>query len=88
MRVVGGWGSLIVLFSVVSTVGITVTQREVEIGLLRTIGATPRQAKRLVRAETFLVALVASARRRGPGLPRRLRCCSRCCATATSSPTQ
>ena len=51
--VVGGWGALIVLFAVVSTVGITVTQREVEIGLLRTIGATPRQARRLVRAETL-----------------------------------
>jgi putative ABC transport system permease protein len=59
--VVGGWGALIVLFAVVSTVGITVTQRETEVGLLRTIGATPRQVKRLVRAETFLVALVAAA---------------------------
>jgi putative ABC transport system permease protein len=59
--VVGGWGALIVLFAVVSTVGITVTQREAEVGLLRTIGATPRQARRLVRAETLLVAVVASA---------------------------
>ena len=59
--VVGGWGALIVLFAVVSTVGITVTQREVEIGLLRTIGATPRQARRLVRAETLLVAAAAAA---------------------------
>ena len=33
--VVGSWGALIVLFAVVSTVGITVTQRETEIGLLR-----------------------------------------------------
>ena len=33
--VVGAWGALIVLSAVVSTVGITVTQREVEIGLLR-----------------------------------------------------
>jgi putative ABC transport system permease protein len=59
--VVGSWGALIVLFAVVSTVGITVTQREVEIGLLRTIGATPRQARRLVRAETLVVSLVGSA---------------------------
>ncbi|OJF14871.1 ABC transporter permease [Couchioplanes caeruleus] len=58
--VVGGWGSLIVLFAVISTVGITATQREVEIGVLRTIGATPRQARRLIRAETLVVALVAS----------------------------
>ncbi|QIG44373.1 ABC transporter permease [Nocardioides anomalus] len=59
--VVGGWGTLIVLFAVVSTVGITVTQREDEVRLLRTVGATPRQTKRLVRAETGAVALVAAA---------------------------
>jgi putative ABC transport system permease protein len=59
--VVGGWGALIVLFAVVSTVGITVTQRASEVGLLRTIGATPRQARRLVRAETLVVALLAAA---------------------------
>ncbi|HYF71233.1 MAG TPA: ABC transporter permease, partial [Nocardioides sp.] len=59
--VVGAWGAIIVLSAVVSTVGITVAQREVEIGLLRTVGATPRQPSRLVRAETLLVAVVASA---------------------------
>jgi putative ABC transport system permease protein len=58
--VVGGWGALIVLFSVASTVGITVGQRDTEIALLRTIGATPRQARRLVRAETLAVCLAAS----------------------------
>lgn len=59
--VVGGWGTLIVLFSAVSTVGITVRQRQTEIGLLRTVGATPRQARRLVRAEVVAVALVAAS---------------------------
>ncbi|WP_296603533.1 ABC transporter permease [Nocardioides sp.] len=59
--VVGAWGAIIVLSAVVSTVGITVTQREVEIGLLRTVGATPGQASRLVRAETLLVAALGSA---------------------------
>jgi len=59
--VVGAWGAIIVLSAVVSTVGITVTQREVEIGLLRTVGATPRQTSRLVRAETLLVATLAAA---------------------------
>ncbi len=58
--VVGAWGALIVLFSVVSTVGITVRQRQTEIGLLRTVGATPRQARRLVRAEVLVVAGVAA----------------------------
>jgi putative ABC transport system permease protein len=58
--VVGGWGTLIVLFSVASTVGITTTQRASEIGLLRTIGATPRQVRRLVVRETTVVAGLAA----------------------------
>jgi len=58
--VVGGWSIPIVLFAVVSTVGITVAQRDVEVGLLRTIGATPGQVKRLVRLETLLVATVGA----------------------------
>lgn len=58
--VVGGWGSLIVLFSVASTLGITVRQRAEEIGLLRVVGATPRQARRLVLAEASVVTVVAA----------------------------
>ncbi|MDQ6522786.1 ABC transporter permease [Nocardioides sp. LHD-245] len=58
--VVGGWGALIVLFSVASTVAITTTQRATEIGLLRTIGATPRQARRLIARETGAIALTAA----------------------------
>jgi putative ABC transport system permease protein len=53
--VVGGWGTLIVLFSVASTLAITVRQRAEEIGLLRIVGATPRQARRLVLAEAATV---------------------------------
>ena len=59
--VVGSWGTAIVLFSLASTIGITVRQRGVEIGLLRTIGSSPRQARRLVRVETLLVSAVAAA---------------------------
>lgn len=58
--VVGGWGAVIVLFSVASTVGITATQRAAEIGLVRTIGATPRQARRLIVRETGVVAVTAA----------------------------
>lgn len=58
--VVGGWGSAIVLFSVASTLGITVRQRAEEIGLLRVVGATPRQARRLVLAEAAAVTGVAA----------------------------
>ncbi|KRF13797.1 hypothetical protein ASG90_13260 [Nocardioides sp. Soil797] len=58
--VVGSWGTIIVLFSLASTLGIAVRQRDVEIALLRTIGASPGQARRMIRIETFLVAVVAS----------------------------
>jgi putative ABC transport system permease protein len=58
--VVGGWGSAIVLFSVASTLAVTVRQRETEVGLLRAIGATPRQARRLIRAEALMVTVVAA----------------------------
>ena len=58
--VVGGWGTMIVLFSLASTLGIAVRQRGVEIALLRTVGGTPRQARRMVRVETLVVAVLAS----------------------------
>ena len=58
--VVGAWGSLIVLFSVASTLTITVRQRAEEIGLLRIVGATPRQARRIVLAEASVVTIVAA----------------------------
>jgi putative ABC transport system permease protein len=59
--VVGSWGALIALFSLTSTLGITVRQRDTEIGLLRTIGSTPRQARRMIRSETFVLAALGSA---------------------------
>ncbi len=59
--VVGSWGSLIVLFSVVSTVGIVAEQRIGEAGLLRTIGATPRQVRARIVYEAAAVTLLAAA---------------------------
>ena len=59
--VVGAWGTVIVLFSVASTLGIVVRQREVELGLLRVVGATTRQVRRLVRAETLVVSAAGAA---------------------------
>lgn len=58
--VVGSWGSVIVLFSVASTLAITVRQRAEEIGLLRVVGATPRQSRRLVLAEAGAVSGAAA----------------------------
>lgn len=59
--VVGGWGTLTVLFAVASTVGIVAEQRAREAALLRMIGATPRQARGLIVIEAAVVALVAAA---------------------------
>lgn len=59
--IVGGWSSLIVLFSVASTVGIVAEQRIGEAGLLRTIGATPRQVRALIVYEAAAVTLCAAA---------------------------
>lgn len=59
--VVGSWGALIALFSLTSTLGIAIRQRDVEIGLLRTIGTTPRQARRMIRFETAALAVVGTA---------------------------
>lgn len=59
--VVGCWGAVITLSSLTSTIGIAVRQRDTEIGLLRTIGTTPRQARRLIRLETLAVAIAGTA---------------------------
>jgi putative ABC transport system permease protein len=58
--VIGGWGTLIVLFSVASTLAVSVGQRAEEIGLLRVVGASPRQVRRLIRLEVATVAVVAA----------------------------
>jgi putative ABC transport system permease protein len=58
--VVGGWGTVIVLFSVASSVGITAEQRARETALLRTVGATPRQARALIVREAVAVCALAA----------------------------
>ena len=57
--VVGGWGLVIVLFSVASTMSVSVHQRTTEIGLLRALGAVPRQVRRQLTTETAVLGDVA-----------------------------
>jgi putative ABC transport system permease protein len=59
--VVGGWGMLIVGFSVMSTLSLLVNQRNTEMALLKSIGATPAQIGRLIVGEAAVVALIAAA---------------------------
>lgn len=49
------------VFVVASTFALSVAQRRREFGLLRAVGATPRQVRRMIYGEAFLVGLVASA---------------------------
>ena len=56
-------GSLITvmaMFIVASTLGLTVQLRRRQIALLRAVGATPRQLRRLVLRQTLLVAIPAA----------------------------
>ncbi|MEU1318693.1 ABC transporter permease [Streptomyces tibetensis] len=53
--------AFVTVFNVSSTFAFAVAQRRREFGLLRTIGATPRQVKRLVYGEALLVGVVGAA---------------------------
>jgi len=57
--VVGGWGMLIVVFAVTSTLTLSVRQRSKEMALLKAVGATPAQVGRMIVLEAALVAVVA-----------------------------
>ncbi|PGH50678.1 FtsX-like permease family protein [Streptomyces sp. Ru87] len=56
---VGGNVLLVAVLVVHSTMSLSVRHRRREIALLRAVGATPRQIRRMVAAETSLVAAVA-----------------------------
>ncbi|HEY3718210.1 MAG TPA: FtsX-like permease family protein [Jatrophihabitantaceae bacterium] len=65
--VVGGWGLVIVIFAVVSTMQLAVRQRAEEFALLRTIGTTQKQVRRIVLGESLLVGGMASVLALLPG---------------------
>jgi putative ABC transport system permease protein len=54
-----GTAVLLAIFVVAATLGLSVMQRGREIALLRAIGATPRQVRRLLIREAFVIALAA-----------------------------
>jgi putative ABC transport system permease protein len=56
------------LFVVASTFGFVVASRRRELGLLRLVGATPRQVRRLVLGESLVVAVLSAAIGCGLGL--------------------
>src|SRR3954463_5759484 len=63
-----GLALFIALFVVVSTMGLSIQQREREIALLRAVAATPGQVRRLIGWEAAIVGLVGSAAGVWPGM--------------------
>ncbi|MFG2716795.1 ABC transporter permease [Streptomyces sp. NPDC048416] len=55
----GGVAAMVAVFTAAGTVALSVGQRRREYALLRAIGATPRQIRRTIATETFLVAPLA-----------------------------
>jgi putative ABC transport system permease protein len=66
--VAGGWCLLIVVFAVASTLTLSVSQRAAEMALLRSVGATPAQVRRMIIVEAGGLATVAAVLAVAPGL--------------------
>ncbi|WP_370933131.1 FtsX-like permease family protein [Amycolatopsis sp. cg13] len=56
---VGGWGLVLVVVAVMSTLGLLVRQRDTELALLKSIGATPAQIGKLIVGEALSIAIIA-----------------------------
>ncbi|MFE5666779.1 FtsX-like permease family protein [Streptomyces niveus] len=65
--VFGSWAVLVVLFGVASTLGLTLQQRTREMALLRSIGTTPSQLRRMILMETSVLSVIATALAVAPG---------------------
>lgn len=59
-NVVGGWGLLLSVFAVASTLTLAVRQRAAEIALLKSVGATPAQLGRMITGEAAGLAVAAA----------------------------
>jgi putative ABC transport system permease protein len=63
----GGLSVLVALFVVASTLGLATRQRRRELALLRAIGTTPRQLRRMVLGEALVVGVLAIGAAAGLG---------------------
>jgi putative ABC transport system permease protein len=57
----GGIGGFVALFVVAGTFALAIAQRRRETAVLRALGATPRQVRRLIAGEALIVSVVATA---------------------------
>ncbi|MFI0371101.1 FtsX-like permease family protein [Actinomadura sp. 1N219] len=67
-NVVGGWGLLLVVFAVTSTLTLSVRQRAAEMALLKSVGATPAQLGRMIVGEAAGLAVAAALLGIVPGM--------------------
>jgi putative ABC transport system permease protein len=58
---------LVSVFGVASMLALSIAQRQQDLALLRAVGATPRQLRRLILRETLLLSLLATALAYIPG---------------------
>ncbi|MDT8910611.1 FtsX-like permease family protein [Amycolatopsis sp. PS_44_ISF1] len=65
--VTGGLSTLVAVFVVASTLLLSTQQRQRELALLRAIGTTPRQLRRMVLGEALVVGLLAAGAAAGLG---------------------
>jgi putative ABC transport system permease protein len=63
----GGLGMMVAIFVVAGTLGLSIQQRQRELALLRAIGSTPRQLRRMIVGEAMTVAVLATALASVPG---------------------
>ncbi|HVX44061.1 MAG TPA: FtsX-like permease family protein, partial [Mycobacteriales bacterium] len=59
--VFGGLATAVAIFVIASTLALTVQHRQRELALLRTVGTTARQLRRMVLAEALTVSVLATA---------------------------
>ncbi len=63
-----GFSVVVSLFGMINTMVLSVFERTREIGMLRTIGMTRRQARRMIRHESIITALIGAALGLGLGV--------------------
>ena len=69
-----GFSVVVSLFGMVNTLVLSVFERTRELGMLRAIGMTRRQARRMIRHESIITALIGAALGLGAGrVPGRAR---------------
>ncbi len=64
----GGIGLFVAILVIAGMLSLFVNQRQREIGLLRALGATPRQVRRMISRETLIVTALGAAAGIWPGL--------------------